>query len=161
MDSKRYIRYKKRTRLKDFDYKGCYRYFITLCTFDKKTIFIDETLVSWLIDVLKEKSTSFGFRIWAYCFMPDHLHLLIEGKSNESDLKQFVSSYKQYTAFHYKKRYRRELWQINFYDHVLRKEEDTINVANYIFNNPVRKGLSNEYKDYEFLESFELDIKQL
>ncbi len=160
MDIKRPIRYKKRTRLKDFNYKGCYRYFITLCTFDKKIIFIDETLVGWLIDVLKDKSTSFGFRIWAYCFMPDHLHLLIEGKSDDSDLKQFVSSYKQYTAFHYKKRYKRELWQINFYDHILRKGEDTINVANYIFNNPVRKGLNDEYRDYKFLGSFEFDVMQ-
>ncbi|MBM4351483.1 MAG: transposase [Deltaproteobacteria bacterium] len=160
MDSKKYIHYKKRTRLKDFDYKGCYRYFITLCTFDKKAVFTDEALVSWFVDVLKEKSTSLGFGIWAYCFMPDHLHLFVEGKKDDSDLKQFIASYKQYTAFHYKKRDKKELWQMNFYDHVLRKEEDTINIANYVFNNPVRKGLVSDYKNYKFLGSFEFDVMQ-
>jgi len=29
MDGKGFIGYKKRIRLKDFDYKGCYHYFIT------------------------------------------------------------------------------------------------------------------------------------
>ena len=111
------ITYKKRIRLKDFDYKGCYRYFITLCTFNKKPLFntipvgqgvgrkvgqgfspaeaslkacptLNDgcTTVTWLIDILREKSNSFGFKIWAYCFMPDHLHLLIEGKEPDSEV---------------------------------------------------------------------------
>ena len=39
MNVKMNIRYKKRIRLKDFDYKGSYQYFITLCAFNKKPIF--------------------------------------------------------------------------------------------------------------------------
>jgi len=160
MATKVTIRYKKRIRLKDFDYESCYRYFITLCTSGKKAIFPDDFLVNWLIDLLKEKSIFFRFRVWAYCFMPDHLHLLIEGENLNSDMKRFISSYKQHTAFHYKKKYGQELWQINFYDHILRKEEDTLSVAHYIFNNPVRKGLTVDYKDYKFLGSFEFDTMQ-
>ena len=177
------INYKKRIRLKNFDYKGGYRYFITLCTFNKKPAFEDNILVNpalpfrlrkggvnWLIDVLREKSKSFGFKIWAYCFMPDHLHLLIEGKDSNSDMKQFISSYKQYTSYYHKKQtglpvpLARQtgtpLWQINFYEHVLRNEEDTMNVVYYIFGNPVRKGLVGDYRKYKFLGSFEFDIKQ-
>ncbi len=154
------IHYKKRTRLKNFDYKGCYRYFITLCTSDKKAIFVDDSLVNWLIDVLREKSLSSGFKIWAYCFMPDHVHLLAEGENLDSDMRRFISSFKQYTAFHYKKKYTRELWQINFYDHVLRKEEDTSSITSYIFNNPVRKRIVDDYREYKFLGSFEFDPRQ-
>jgi len=161
------ISYKKRIRLKDFDYKGYYRYFITVCTFNKKQIFKDNpsdaTLkgcptVSWFVDTLREKSTSSGFKIWAYCFMPDHLHLLIEGTNSNSDMKRFISSYKQHTGYHYKKETKSPLWQINFYEHVLRKEEDTLSVAYYILNNPVRKGLAYDYRRYKFLGSFEFDI---
>jgi len=61
--------------------------------------------------------------------MPDHLHLLIEGKDSDSDMKRFISSYKQYTGYHYKKKTGVSLWQINFYEHVLRKGEETMNVA--------------------------------
>jgi len=153
--------YKKRIRLKDFNYKGCYRYFITLCTHNKMPIFKDNASVRLLIDILRDKSVSFGFKVWAYCFMPNHLHLLIEGKDSNSDMKRFVSAYKQYTGFYYKKKNCLSLWQTNFYEHVLRKEEDIKDVAYYIFSNPVRKGLVDDYRQYEFLGSFEFDVMHL
>jgi putative transposase len=125
--------YKKRTRLKDFNYRGSYRYFLTLCSFNKEPVFKDDRLVNWLIRLLRKTSQACGFRIWAYCYMPDHLHLLIEGENSSSDMKRFVSSFKQLTSYYYKKESGRPLWQINFYEYVLRKEEDTKGVANYIF----------------------------
>ncbi|NOR17170.1 hypothetical protein GQ543_05615 [candidate division WOR-3 bacterium] len=160
MNNKVSNRYKKRIRLKNFNYKGIYRYFITLCTFQKRKIFNDNSSVTWLIDVLREKSKLFIFKVWAYCFMPNHLHLLLEGEDYSSDMKKFISSFKQHTGYYYKKKMGGRLWQVNFYEHVLRKEEETISIAYYIFNNPVRKGLVNDYKKYEFLGSFEFDVLQ-
>lgn len=156
------IIYKKRTRLKKFDYKGLYRYFITICTFNKEQIFKDNpSMVTWLVDILRKQSRTFRFKIWAYCFMPDHLHLLLEGGDVNSDLKKFISSYKQLSSFYYKKRVGKQLWQINYYDHVLRREEDNMNVAYYIFNNPVRKGIVDDFKQYKFIGSFEFDMAKL
>ena len=155
------FQYKKRIRLKDFEYKGFYRYFVTMCTFDKKPIFTDNALVAWLIELLREKSKLFRFKVWAYCFMPDHLHLLIEGEHDDSDMRRFVSAYKQQAGFYYKKKTGLSLWQINYYEHVLRKEEDTKGVARYIFSNPMRKGLVEDFKDYTFLGSFEFDVMQM
>ncbi len=156
------IAYKKRTRLKEFNYKGLYRYFITICTFNKEQIFKDNpSTVIWLVDILREQSRTFRFKIWAYCFMPDHLHLLLEGDDVNSDLKKFISSYKQISSFYYKERVGKQLWQINYYDHVLRKEEDNMNVAYYIFNNPLRKGIVDDFKQYEFIGSFEFDMAKL
>jgi len=91
---KKNIQYKKRIRLKNYDYTGYNCYFITICTRDKKHALKDAGLIAWLADILKEKAESFSFRIWAYCFMLDHLHLLIEGKAINSDMKKFISSYK-------------------------------------------------------------------
>ena len=93
--------------------------------------------------------------------MPDHLHLLIEGEDLNSDLKKFVASYKQATGYYYKQKTGIRLWQINFYEHVLRKEEDTIKKANYIFGNPARKGLIDDYRNYDFLGSFEFDVRKM
>ena len=155
------FQYKKRIRLKDFGYKGFYRYFVTICTLDKKPIFTDGVLVGWLIELLREKSKLFRFKVWAYCFMPDHLHLLIEGEHDDSDMRRFVSAYKQQAGFYYKKETGLSLWQINYYEHVLRKEEDTRSVARYIFSNPVRKGLVEDFKDYTFLGSFEFDVMEI
>ena len=93
--------------------------------------------------------------------MPDHLHLLLEGDNVNSDLKKFISSYKQLSSFYYKANKGKQLWQTNYYDHVLRREEDNIKVAYYIFNNPVRKRLVDDFKQYKFIGSFEFDIAKL
>jgi putative transposase len=156
------IIHKKRVRLKGFDYKGFFRYFVTICTYNKEWVFKNDLLlVEWLIDILREKSNAFGFKVWVYCFMPDHLHLLIEGKDNNSDMRRFISSYKQSTGFSYKKKTGQQLWQINYYEHVLRREEDTMNVVRYILNNPVRKELVVDFRKYKSLGSFEFDLLTL
>jgi putative transposase len=155
------ITHKKRVRLKHFDYKGFFRYFVTICTHNKERVFENDLLlVEWLTDILREKANSFGFKVWAYCFVPDHLHLLIEGKDAFSDMRRFISSYKQSTGFSYKKKTGSPLWQINYYEHVLRREEDTIDVGRYILNNPVRKKLVEDFRKYNFLGSFEFDLCQ-
>lgn len=40
------------------------------------------------------------------------------------------------------------IWQARFYDHIVRDGEDLRQVAEYIVNNPVRKGLVNSAADY-------------
>ncbi|MFQ5715186.1 MAG: transposase [Candidatus Scalinduaceae bacterium] len=154
------FKYKKRIRLKHFDYKDNYRYFVTLCTYNKMLVFTNKSKVSWLINVLRKQSKTSSFRIWAYCFMPDHLHLLTEGVDSDSDMKKFISSYKQCTGFHYKKETGLRLWQINYYEHVLRREEETTALARYISANPVRKGIVEDFAQYELLGSFEFNINE-
>jgi len=73
--------------------------------------------------------------------MPDHVHLLIEGTSEASDLPQFVVRWKQKTGYERRRTMGDRLWQGGFYDHVLREEEDRLVVVKYILENPVRAGL--------------------
>ena len=147
-------KYSKRIRLKDFNYKGFYRYFLTICTFEKSKYFTDNGLVYKVLDVLREVSNHCQFDIWAYCFMPDHLHLLIEGKDESSDMCKFVALFKQYSGYQFKKECGRKLWEENYYEHILRKKEATQKVATYIFENPIRKGIVEDYTSYPYLGSF-------
>lgn len=88
--------------------------------------------------------------------MPDHLHLLLEGETEDADLKRLIVLFKQASGYNYKKNAGRcysadekpKLWQTSFYDHVLRKDEDLLDVVRYILNNPVRKGLVRNYTEY-------------
>ena len=97
----------------------------------------------------------------AYCFMPDHLHLLVEGLSEGADFRNFMRLFKQGSSYQWKQRYRRELWQRSYFDHVLRDDEDTIAVARYILGNPVRAGLVSSPEDYPFLGSMTMDLRDL
>jgi len=113
-----------------------------------------------MVDVLKEASQRFNFRVYAYCFMPDHLHLLVTGNETSS-LGEFMRFFKQKTSFLFKKRDGNLLWQKSYYDHVLRKDEALRDVTLYIFHNPIRRKLVDDYQDYPFSGSFVFNKNEL
>ena len=88
--------------------------------------------------------------ITAYCFMPDHLHLLAEGIAADADLKAFTARAKQFSGYHFARQTRTRLWQRYGYERVLRAEETTRDVIRYILDNPVRAGLTMDVGSYPF-----------
>ncbi len=143
----------KRPRLKDFDYIGSYAYFITIRTKDFNARFKVGEIVNPLIFLLFETAKSESFDVLAYCFMPDHLHLLARGIDDRSNLKRFIGVFKQKSGYWFKRNYHEDLWHISYYDHILRKEESLEGVARYILENPVRRGIVSDYRDYPFIWS--------
>ncbi|OGP73951.1 MAG: hypothetical protein A2W09_05935 [Deltaproteobacteria bacterium RBG_16_50_11] len=86
---------------------------------------------------------------YAYCLMPDHLHLLLSPK--ESNLVDLINQWKSFSANLLRENgVEGPCWQRAFYDHALRKEEDIRGVAEYIVNNPVRSGIVTNWVDYPF-----------
>jgi putative transposase len=147
---------KNASRLKSFDYKGSYAYFITCCTAQRKPYFKRKAIVEDVLTVLKDVSEELDFRILAYCFMPEHLHFLVIG-GEASSLAEFMKLFKQKSGFIFRKAHSNALWQRGYYDHVLRKEESLEEIALYIFTNPVRRGLVANYQDYPFWGSLVSD----
>jgi len=148
---------RKRIRIKEFDYKGAFIYFITICTFNKQEYFKDSGTINNLIYYLKQESAQFNYSIYAYCFMLNHLHLLLIGDEG-SDLIKFIKMFKQKSGFYFKKRFGKLLWQRSFFDHVLRKRKHLNNIAGYIFENPMRKKLVDDFREYPYLGSFVFDL---
>jgi len=93
--------------------------------------------------------------------MPDHLHLLVEGQTLEADCKRFINKSKQYSGFYFKQQFRDVLWQRYSFERVLRKDDDTLVVAKYILENPVRAGLVAAVEQYPFVGSFEYPLEDL
>jgi len=136
-------------RLQTFDYKGQYAYSITICTHNDTPIFTDEQVVKLVLESVYSVCSKEQFRVLAYCFMPDHLHLLLMGEE-KSDLVKTMKAFKQISSYRFRKSHGIPLWQRGYYDHILRKGEDLEIVANYIWANPVRKGLAESIVDYPF-----------
>jgi putative transposase len=101
-------------------------------------------------------AVSHAFAILAYCFMPDHLHLLVEGTSEDSDLLAFVHTLKQRTAYEYRRSHSDAPWPKGYYEHVVRDDETTLDIARCMLANPVRGGLVREPRDYPFSGSLAL-----
>ena len=84
---------------------------------------------------------------YVICFMPDHLHMLVEVRSvGLVDLLRRTKSYS--TKLWWKHGGYGALWQESFYDHGLRDILDFEAIAAYIFNNPVEAGLATEWETY-------------
>jgi len=116
-------------------------------------VFVVAAVVDLVLRHILRAATENRFAIIAYCFMPDHLHLLVEGKSPSSDLQQFGKYAKQYSGFSYKREHGRHLWQPSFNDRVLRSDDDTWGVARYIVENPLVAGLATRADEYPFCGS--------
>lgn len=85
--------------------------------------------------------------------MPDHLHVLLIGESEDADLCACVKRFKQLTGFAYKQLHQNRLWQHGYHERVLRDDEATLAVVRYILENPVRAGLAGRLGEYPFAGS--------
>jgi REP element-mobilizing transposase RayT len=103
---------------------------------------------AWLASQIVQIFPSEQFAVVAYCVMPDHVHLLLEGCSEAADLRSAMHVWKQRTAFEWKRRCGRRLWQSGFYDYVLRDDDPVPAIVKYIIGNPVRAGIAAEPSQY-------------
>jgi putative transposase len=111
---------------------------------------VEGTFAAMVRDYLLQHADESGFAIHAYCIMPDHAHVLVEGDRATADLKGFVARWKQDTGFAFRSSTGRRLWQPGFFDRVLREQESSRVVARYIIENPVRARLVNAVNEYPF-----------
>jgi REP element-mobilizing transposase RayT len=144
-------RQRKSLHLKDFDYKGsAFVYFITLCTAGKRPFFLHGDLAEMVVEELDYRRIAGEINLYCYCVMPDHLHLLLSlAEGYGRDLKNWVSAFKRYISRAANEEFGiKPLWQKNFHERVIRKKESLPETAEYILNNPVRKGIVQEWTLY-------------
>ncbi len=140
-------------RLPAFSYVGQYRYLLTIRTNQSVPVFKDGERVAFALLQLLQCASRGAFAIHAYCFMPDHVHVVMEGLTEGSNFMETVRLWKQRTGFDAKLRFGRHLWQRGFHDRVMRVDDDITSVVAYVLENPVRAGLVANCEDYPFIGS--------
>mgnify|MGYP003730669011 CR=1 FL=1 len=102
-----------------------------------------------VISVLKEEQAHWNCVVYTYCLMPDHLHFLVSVAEEGASVLVFTERFKgKTTNASWKSGWQGKLWQPRYYDHVIRKEESLVKIAQYILDNPVRKGLCASAEDW-------------
>jgi putative transposase len=137
-------------RLDGFGYRGGHLYAVTCCTFDRTQWFADPATVDDVRGHLLEFVVSWSFQVPAYCFMPDHVHLVLEGTSDSADLRHLIGRWKQRTGYQHARSFHSRLWQRGYYDRVLRDESSWLGLIAYIVENPVRARLVGSVDEYPF-----------
>ena len=155
------MRRKRVPRLRGFDYTGGHRYFLTICTKRRVRVFVTREAVDVVLAQLLQSARDQRMAVIAYCFMPDHLHLLVEGTDPASQLTEFVRIFKQRSSFHFQKIFASELWQRSYFERVLRGHESWIDAARYVVANPLRSGMVERVEDYPFVGSMTMSVRDL
>jgi putative transposase len=140
-------------RIAGFDYRGIYRYSLTFCTRGRHRAFSLTDAVTLSLFQIRRTAIETSFEIPAYCFMPDHLHLLVEGTCLAADLQRFARLAKQRSGAAYALQLGRPLWQEGYFDRVLRTDDELEPLVKYLLENPVRAGIVRHPAEYPHLGS--------
>jgi putative transposase len=151
----------KRHRLPRSCYRGDVTVAITVCIADRYPIFTDPDVVAAFVSVLRDTCNQRHCIVPIYCFMPEHMHLILQGCALDADAWQAIIDFKQRTGYWLKQHATAICWQKDFYDHIVRREEDLGSQVRYIAANPVRRGLVSDWRDYPHTGAIGVDLHQV
>ena len=91
--------------------------------------------------------------LYAYCVMPDHIHLYLRLRDSGRHLSHIVGSIKAGIS---RGATRKIAWQRGYWYWAIRDSEAAAAFAQYVLINPVRAGLVADYREYSYIRSIVL-----
>ncbi len=94
------------------------------------------------IDLMREAKTRYSVKVFAFCLMPDHFHMILMPERAE-----YLSRWMQWLMTCHVRRYHRDngtsghVWQGRFKSFVIQKDVHLLAGLRYVVGNPVRAGL--------------------
>ena len=154
-------------RLQDWDYSTPWWYYITICTKDMKCWFGEIKKGKMILNDLGKivENTWKGIpehypavELDYYVIMPNHFHGIIIINNVETGhapslhikrptLGNIIGSFKSaLTKWAHQNGYAHFKWQLRYYDHIIRNENDLHRIRTYIQNNPLKWEIDEYYK---------------
>ena len=139
---------RKKIRLPASVYNQDHAFFITIGTHYKYPWFSRyPSLCHASVQLIKDLSSAHKLNVFAWCIMPDHIHLLVQGANMIDFIRLFRGKLNPIAR---SIEAGRKLWHRSFFDHAIRKEESLHEVACYIWENPIRAEIIDEPTHYRW-----------
>ncbi|MBI3824060.1 MAG: transposase [Planctomycetes bacterium] len=143
---------------------------LTFSCFRRFTFLQAERTCQWLADALDAARREFDFALWAYVFMPEHVHILLRPRQPEYDIAAILKAIKQPVgtqAIKYMRQHapewlaritvkkgtkvERRLWQAGGgFDRNVADPRLALLMIDYIHANPVRRKLALKAEDWKW-----------
>ncbi|HYG73930.1 MAG TPA: transposase [Planctomycetota bacterium] len=82
-----------RKRNKKYNIPG-HAHFLTFSCYRRMAFLTNDTWRQWLAESVRAKCDEYEYALWAYVFMPEHVHLLLKPRREMYDLAKFEQSFK-------------------------------------------------------------------
>ena len=111
------------------------------------------------IQIIKDCKAISGYKLFAYCLMGNHIHLLIMPKTEP--LEQILKRIGGRFVYWYNLKYKRtgHLFQDRFKSEPVENEGYLLNVIRYIHQNPIKAGICKNLEDYRYSSYLEYAYK--
>lgn len=128
-----------------------YPHHVTQRCINREQVFFDDRDYLFMLECLKIASEKNSSKIWVYCLMPNHFHLLIAPEAEDSLSKTLHHATFRYAQY-FNKKYERtgRLWQNRYYSSIIDAENYLWAVARYIETNPVRAALVKNPEEWRW-----------
>ena len=116
----------------------------------RQQTFFEDTDYQTYIDLLCELKELTGVEIWAYCLMPNHIHVVAVPQHKQSLAKLFGVAHHRYARrVNSANEWRGHLWQERFHSSVM-DDAHLLTAVRYIELNPVRAGLCARAEEWRW-----------
>ncbi len=117
---------------------------------ERKDIFIDNEDKAKILSILSNKNQNESFKVYAFCIMNNHLHLVLKEKNSDIStiMRRINTSYAKY----FNKKYNRvgHVFHDRFKSEAIETNDDLLEVVKYIHKNPIRTNICNNMIEYKW-----------
>jgi REP element-mobilizing transposase RayT len=126
-------------------------YYVTCRGAQNEKLFREEKDYKMYLELLEKYKEEYNFKLFAYCLLPHHLHLLIEPKK-ETKISQIMRNLNTAYSKYFNSRYNRQghLFRERFKACLVEKEPYLLKVISYLHLNPVRLKIVNHPVRYPY-----------
>ena len=115
----------------------------------QQTFFNDEDYQFYLV-LMSEWCMMFQVDVWAYCLMPNHIHLIAVPETKDGLNLAIGEAHRRYSRrINFREGWRGHLWQGRFSSFIL-DDSYLLACTKYVELNPVRAGLVNKPEDWQW-----------
>src|SRR5208283_4334556 len=119
---------------------------------NKKNIFKDERDYERYIEILLKYKEKYGYKLYHYVLMTNHVHLVVETVTNGGSLAEIMKGVNLSYAQYYKGKYRHigHFWQDRYKSIIISKDNYLLACGSYVELNPVRAKMVDDPKEYRW-----------
>ncbi len=131
-------------------YDGCYSHVFSR-SIEKRKIFKDKDDFGYFLQLLKKEKQSKEFKIYHYCLMHTHFHLVV-GIERLQLFSQALQQIKWKYTRQYNGKYQRwgPLWRERFKSMLIEDERYMHACGQYVEQNPLKAGIVEQERDWEY-----------